>query len=648
MQLTFTSANHNGYKRLVAALVIMFMGLSLFRVPVFAQDVSVRAELSSSTITRDESVVLTITAIGIDSELDASSLSKDFEVIGRSSSRQISTVIGSNNQAMNTSVVTWALELLPIGEGVFTVPSVKVGNYETQLLSLIVNAVPKGAKRDIFLEASVDNTTPWVQSQVLMTLRVFQAIDIVDGGLNEPAADDLVVQRLGDDTRTREVRDGREYSVTERRFALFPQKSGDILIDPVTLSITVPADPNRVRGFFSPTRKLTRLSDAITLNVQARPPSGSGWWLPAQNVSLQAQWQGEKQTAQVDQPLTRTIIMRAEGVLDSQLPQINIPAIDGLSLYAEDPKLSMSAVDSGLVAEQRINWALIPQRGGTLTLPAISVEWFNTLTGERETAELSSETIEVMAPDTTGSNQNPVSTPDGASSDGLTAGLSADTALRAEPESQVLSPPESTQNDSLKASNINLTNDRVVTLETALQRWQLLAYIVIALWMLTVVAWLLWRKRASGTLPGSAASGEYPSRLSRQNGITALYQHHASFNGLEKACAQGDISEIKHSLLEWSSRQWPADSPITLDAIQVKLPEGAARETLARIQAALYSEQGNAASKPSLAADLNKLPGDLKVALQNTGSMLAVGRETDSAANDVELPKNGISRLPPL
>jgi len=85
-----------------------------------AQDVNVRAQLSASTITRDESVTLTITATGIDAELDASALEQSFDVLGRSSSRQVNTTIDSNNQMVNTSVVTWALELLPRGQGVFT------------------------------------------------------------------------------------------------------------------------------------------------------------------------------------------------------------------------------------------------------------------------------------------------------------------------------------------------------------------------------------------------------------------------------------------------------------------------------------------------------------------------------------------------
>jgi len=360
-------------------LKIVLLLLALFILcqvqDVGAQDGTVTSQLSAGTITRDETVTLQIVATGLDAELDVSSLNKDFDVVGRSSSREVSTVMGASGGLRTTSIVTWALQLAPKEVGIFTVPPVSVGNISSQSHSLTVNALPTGAKRDLFIEASVDTQEPWVQSQVLMTISVFQAIEIVDGGMDNPTGENVVVERLGDDTSRTEIRDGRQYSVTERRFALFPQKSGEMLVNPVTLSVSVPANPNQVRSFFSPTRKLTRRSESVSLNVRPRPNSGSAWWLPARAVQLTSQWVGDVNAAEVDKPLTRTITLRAAGVADSQLPDIIMPAIEGASLYAEQPERKSGANQQGLISELTINWALIPQRAGELVLPAVAVDW---------------------------------------------------------------------------------------------------------------------------------------------------------------------------------------------------------------------------------------------------------------------------------
>ncbi|MFK7889710.1 MAG: BatD family protein, partial [Granulosicoccus sp.] len=390
-------AHTRGQMGMAARCLIMLAMLTIALHSAQAQQAGVRSELSSSTITLDETVVLTVTAVGVDEELDASALDRDFDVLGRSSSREIRTISDANNRIVTTSVVTWALELMPRKTGVFSVPSVKVGDMSTQLLTLTVNDVPQGAKRDIFVEASLDTQQPWVQSQVIMTVSVFQAIDIVDGGLDEPSGANLVVERVGEDARSRQLRDGREYTVTERRFALFPQKSGVLKIDPVTLSVTIPADSNRSRGFFSPTRKLTRRTLPMRLDVRKRPDGINSWWLPASAVQLQSQWVTPPDEARVDTPLTRSIVLRVEGVQDAQLPDIPVPAIDGISLYSEEPQRAMGVSSRGLVAEQKINWALIPQRSGTIVLPEVRIEWFNTNTGLTETALLPEERITVPA-----------------------------------------------------------------------------------------------------------------------------------------------------------------------------------------------------------------------------------------------------------
>ena len=639
-------------------LVFLFSALQLS--VSFAQDVIVRAQLSASTITRDESVTLTITASGIDAELDASSLETDFDVVGRSSSRQISTVINSNNRMVNTSVVTWALELVPKNVGVFTVPAVMVGDYETQLLTLTVNEVPSGANRDVFVEAVVDTTEPWVQSQVIMTLRVFQGIDIVDGGLDVPAADDLVVEPLGDDTRTSEVRDGRKYSVTERRFAVFPQRSGSITIEPVTLSVSVPAEPDRVRGFFSPTRKLTRRTEPLTLNVQARPPAGVAWWLPAKKLVLQSQWQGDPKAARVDQPLTRTVVLSAEGVLESQLPTISIPAVDGLSLYAEEPTVGKTVGPSGLVAEQQINWALIPQRTGKLTLPAISVEWFNTLTGQNETAELPAETIIVLGGGSAAGNDvasNPLAESD-ANPQAIDTGSDALTSL-AEPardtdnsiglpgssNNALVPAPETGVSDrdiSIPAGNAIM--EQMASLRTTVDLWRLLFFMAAGFWLLTAVAW--WMSRDTFARRQVAVRHGKASPMSDQ--VNALYLQMAPMRKIDSACQAGDLLAIKGALLTWAGRHWPDDAPTTLDGIQARLPAGDARAKLVKLQAALYSRLESSDSLPELRRELASLSNDLLYASKKLKTDDPEGLVNTSSVNNGTLSSKGSSRLPQL
>ena len=607
------------YSMKAALLSVVMLLLMLVSFPLMAQESSLTSRLSSTNITRDESVTLTVIARGVDAELDAAALGNDFDVVGRSSSREVISL----NGGPATSVVTWALELIPRDIGVFTVPAVKVADLTSQIHTLTVSDLPVGAQRDIFVEASVDTQSPWVQSQVVMTLRVFQAINIVDGGLDVPSGNDLVVERIGEDTRSTIERDGRQYSMTERRFALFPQKSGEIVLEPITLSVSVPADRTAARSFFSATRKITRRTDRIILDVQPRPDSGAAWWLPARAVQLESQWVGDIASATVDQPLTRRIVMRASGVADSQLPEINIPAIDGVSVYAEQPERAMNADNNGLVAEQVIQWALIPQRAGVLEVPAVTVDWFNTASGQFETASVPAQSIEVSNGSVAGLTASLNSTQSGASSQ-----IPTNPAV----ESSGLS-PELTMNqgvtvvDSLVHSNGSSSDQavpdnvtlRLDTLETSVAYWRAAAISLAALSLLAGI-YVVRRLRQLSETTGKSASGRLDARLGavRQAGADSL-QRIKPYSGISASAKAGDIAELKQALLEWSARQWPNDPPATLDALARRLPGSEAHASITMINSASYSRQRGAKDATQLQQKIANLPEQLTQALRATG-----------------------------
>ena len=609
--------------------------------PAVAQQGSVQSELSASTITLDESVTLSVYAIGVEGELDTSALNEKFDVVGRASSRQISSIIGSNNQTTTNSVITWTLELMPREAGIFTVPSVSVGGVSSQLLSLTVNEIPAGARRDVFVEATVDTQTPWVQSQVLMTIHVYQGIEIVDGGLSDPVGKDIQVQRIGKDVYSNEVRDGRQYSVTERRFALFPQKSGSIVIEPVNLSVSVPTDRSQSRGLFSATRKLTRRTDSLTLNVQARPPSGAAWWLPASAVTLESSWAGGGEVdARVDQPLTRIITMQGIGVLDSQLPDISIPAIGGVSLYAEEPVRAMNFDERGLVAEQTIKWALIPQREGELVLPAVSVEWFNTVSGRMETVLLPEETISVgpsvnaagtpvadvidpdsplaLSPGSIESELSPMSLVDDSSvvPDSKVTALTSDNSNSNQNESKA--PTDAARQaagadpqETRLAVGADTPAVQISILQSSINAWRIIALMLLALWLVSIA--LYWWRRRRNVGPGEAVMagavrvGQSGLGVVR-NRANAAYRTLAPLAAVESACMGTDPATVRGALLEWASRQWPQEPPQTLTALASMLDDVVARQLIQALDASLYSRAQDATANAELMTRLSALP----------------------------------------
>jgi len=615
-----------------AGSFILLLVLSILAPAIQAQQSTVRAELGASTISIEESVKLTIVAIGVDGELDTSALERDFEIAGRSSN--IETQARSDGRKTNfIQTRRWVLDLVPKSAGNYILPPVGVGQEYSAPLTLRVTPPRQGAQRDIYVEASVDTSNPWVQSQVLLTVRVFQAIEIVDGSLGAPEGDALNVEQLGEDKRLEQTRDGRRYAVTERRFAVFPQRSGKLVINPIRLNVSVPTEPNRVRGFFTPTKSIRRQTESIVLDVKARPATGGSWWLPARAVTLEERWSADPDQATVDQPLTRTLILRAVGATTTQLPSIDLPTVQGLSIYAEEPVNNSGFSDDGLIAEQRINWAIIPDSTGEQVLPAISIDWFNTVTGQNETIELAATNLRVSLSNNSSNQANTgqldelVSRNGSTQNDSSVAGLSGQasagtgsitsdpnqSAIRGSDTSIAESDNDTSAGDIANdVSQIADQNDsRISDLSESLEksrllasgyldsvkRWQFASAALLLGWLVTLGYFFYKRRSRMASLSGS------PETLTNRLGAVRGKAHQlrlrlAPLTEVELSCREDDPGALSEAVLRWAALQFPDQPPRSLSLLAERFQDHAVSDDLRALDADLYRPGDSVSLEP--------------------------------------------------
>jgi hypothetical protein len=237
---------------------------------------------------------------------------------------------------------------------------------------------------------------------VLYTLRLYTRVDLSQARLDEPELADAVIERLGDDSRFNTQVNGLDYSVTERKYAIFPQKSGKLTIKPLTLTAEIISNsrPN-FNGFFnSQATKTKRIeSKAISLDVKPAPPSFTGkHWLSAQQLVFKQEWSGDIKQLKIGEPLTRTLTLLAKGATVSQLPELNTAiSNDQLKAYPDQPVLQEQKKTDGVIAFREEKIALILSQAGDYQLPAIQIPWFNTESQKMEMAEIPETTLTALA-----------------------------------------------------------------------------------------------------------------------------------------------------------------------------------------------------------------------------------------------------------
>ena len=156
------------------------------------------AKLDRETIYLDQTVRLVIETDQNESanfKPDLSALEANFNILGSSSSQNISYVNGTQ-----TSLKSWLTELEPKAAGSYTIPAVAVGNERTNALRLTVLPVDNSAtssNRDIYVELEAEGSRFYVQQQINLTIRLYLGVNLIDGTLSEPEPVDAIVRRLG-------------------------------------------------------------------------------------------------------------------------------------------------------------------------------------------------------------------------------------------------------------------------------------------------------------------------------------------------------------------------------------------------------------------------------------------------------------------
>ena len=508
---------------------------------------SLDTRVDRETVIDGETIVLYIEGSGLSGLPDTSVLLQAFRIIQSGVSRSQTIINGQR-----TSGFEVRLELQAKNTGTNTIPAMTVDGVSSSPIT--VNVVTRGTPgvepRDkAFVELSVDNDTPYVQEQIVLSLMIFDDGNLASADPNIEGNGDYQIERLPAAGEQLVERDGVRYRVHTFRYALFPQKSGELVID----SISVPAsirDKSYGGNLIlrnTPTRRIEMRTEPLVLQVKPRPAaSTASWWLPVKALELNHQWSGDIANAKSGEPFTLTLELSSVGATATQLPEISVPSVDGLKIYNDVPVMATDAQDNNITSVRREKWSVNAQRSGLLTLPEVVIKWWDTVADQERQVTLPEQQINVAASDQSsvlaGSEQSEATVPQGA----------ADLTV----QSELVSDSDTPSLETDGAASVSPLAGIGTGLGSILF-WQWFALVAMAAWLLTLLMW--WRSvRATGN--GSDKSIDKaeaePSREWRK---------------LKSASRNGDIKAYSASMLRWANSRWPDDPVHNLPEISRRL-----------------------------------------------------------------------------
>ncbi|MGH8460286.1 MAG: BatD family protein [Stenotrophobium sp.] len=560
---------------------------------------AVTASLDRNQVANGDTVQLTLEKDSSGGgEPDLGPLKNDFDVLGTSSSSNIQFINGHMSAQRELQIT-----LSPKRNGTLQIPPLSWDGQQSQALTLTVatgataggqsGAAVSGPAAHVFLTTTLDQKQPYVQAGVVLTVQLHTDQHLYQASLDMAGSNDMLVQQLGKDQRTSEMRDGHQYDVIERKYLLVPQRSGILSLDGPTLNAQIADGSQDIFGANSPfanafggtpfagmvnsTRPIRLHGDPINLHVLPRPAAAKGRdWLPARQVTLEEAWRPDDASVHAGDPLTLHLRLSAVGQTGAQLPDLSaeLSLPDGLKAYPDQAKLDTSLQAGEVVGSREQDIALIADSPGHYQIPELRLSWWDTTQNTQREAVLPARTLDILP--ATGA-ANPTAPPPLPEAAPKTRAPSAAAVVT----HQVSSPsgPASAETRS---------------------PWFWVSLAMGLLWLGTLYTWWLLRRRiAPFTAPSAASvSADPPATV------------YAARKVFQEACRGNNSHAARRALLEWARAVWPEQPPAGLNGLAQRLDNPGTAALLQKLDRACYA--GGDWHGAELAVALTSLAGRVK------------------------------------
>lgn len=335
---------------------------------------------------------------------DLSSLDVDFSVAGSQTQTLSSIVNGNVSQSYQL-----IYNLLPRRTGTLSINGLTLNGNALPAIQLIVT---KGgdtpdSRGALKLTRALSKKKIYQGESFVYTMQLFDPIGLTDGEFMPPILDKASVGQLGKDELFTKMMNGRPVQVFQRQYLITPEVAGDFTLKPGQFQGLASVRRSGKKstadlfemgllfdGLMTGQQRVFAVAEPASIEVLPRPTDWTGWWLPSSGVTLDETYH---MPAELNKGSTieRVITLTAKGVMAEDLPQIIQPSTSGLNVYPSPEKRENRHNNDTVTGILTVSMVLVPLKAGELTIPAISVPWFNTVTGKTEVAEVPPRTITV-------------------------------------------------------------------------------------------------------------------------------------------------------------------------------------------------------------------------------------------------------------
>jgi hypothetical protein len=344
---------------------------------------------------------------------------QNFMVLAGPSQSSSSSVQYMNGRVEQSTTLTFTFILQAVQPGTYTLPAASINVNGKKILSNPVTikvvkgntAAPQGNKNntpdagagvdenDIFLKAVPSKSNPIQGEQITVTYKLYTRVPVSLNGIDKiPSYEGFWSQDLIKDkdkyAQYNETINGQKYMVAEiRKVALFPQKGGKLIIDPLQVDIVAQIQSKKKRNSFNDpffdnffndsffgssvqNVKKTLRSNAVTINVKELPAQNKPADFSGAVGSFDLKPSIDRKELKANEALTLRLNISGKGNLNLiEKPDVVFPP----DFEAYDPKIidNISYTVNGVSGSRTFEYLVIPRNPGEFIIKPASFSYFD-------------------------------------------------------------------------------------------------------------------------------------------------------------------------------------------------------------------------------------------------------------------------------
>jgi hypothetical protein len=395
-----------------------------FAMPIYAQDVSFKANVDKDRTALNEPVELNLIVTGAQNAGNPELPALDgFEIVSTGSSSQYSFINGQMSASKNFTYI-----LMPVKEGKLTISPAKIdingkvletepinvevvkgiqgsipttGNsagtpHSTQTQTQVPALTQEGVQDRIFIKVTTDKDTVYIGQQITLVFKLYYRDVRIDNiQYNPPATKGFVTEPMGNQKEYRDVINGITYNVVELKTAVFPAKEGELTIEPAKFKCDVLVREQRGRmrrggmyddffdGFFEDPffgnyirYPIDLMSDPVKITVKSLPAENKPDTFKGALGTYDFNAEVSPLSLKAGEPIN--IVMKVSGVGNiSQVSEPVIKKLIGFKTYDSEVKTDITSRDPQITGKKVFQKIIIPHDENVKEIPEIEFSYFD-------------------------------------------------------------------------------------------------------------------------------------------------------------------------------------------------------------------------------------------------------------------------------